>query len=74
MVWCMLEAAHRQRSWNRNNEADFLAKLKEAGMAVVEHPDLASFRARVSHIRELDLFKDPKVRDMLQKFLQAAQP
>jgi tripartite ATP-independent transporter DctP family solute receptor len=70
---CMVEAARRQRAWNRNNEADFLANLKEAGMAVVEHPNLASFREKVSGIRQLDLFKDPKVQDMLQKFLQAAQ-
>jgi tripartite ATP-independent transporter DctP family solute receptor len=70
---CMVEAARRQRAWNRNNEADFLAKLKEAGMTVVEHPDLTSFREKVSGIRDLDLFKDPKVQDMLQKFLQAAK-
>lgn len=74
MQQCMAEAAIRQRQWNRTNEADFLLKLKEAGMAVVEHPDLASFRKKTSGMRDLDLFKEPKVRDMLDKFMRAAQP
>jgi tripartite ATP-independent transporter DctP family solute receptor len=73
MQLCMVEAAQRQRAWNRNNEADFLAQLKQAGMAVVEHPDLASFRDKAAGIRDLDLFKDSKVRDMLDQFIQAAR-
>jgi len=69
---CMIDAARYQRSWNRDNEAGFLAKLKEAGMIVDEHPDLASFRAKVSAIRQLEVFQGTDVQDLLQRFLKAA--
>jgi tripartite ATP-independent transporter DctP family solute receptor len=68
----MKDAARYQRSWNRTNEADFLAKLKEAGMTVDEKPDLASFREKVKNIRDSEVFKGAAVQEMLQKFLQAA--
>ena len=70
---CMVEAAQYQRNWNRTNEAGFLAKLKEAGMTVDEHPDLASFRAKVAPIRNLDLFQGQQVQDLLLIFMKAAQ-
>jgi TRAP-type C4-dicarboxylate transport system substrate-binding protein len=70
---CVVEAAHAQRAWNRTNEADFLARLKEAGMAVDEHPDLESFRSKVSHIRDSEVFEGQEVRKMLDQFLQAAR-
>lgn len=69
---CMVEAARYQRNWNRTNEAGFLAKLKEGGMIVDEHPDLASFRARVSKIQDLEIFQAPEVKVMLERFLKAA--
>ena len=68
---CMREAAEYQRKWNRDNVADFLAKLKEAGMEVVEDPDLASFRAKVADIRKLDIFQGEDTREMLGTFLEA---
>lgn len=71
---CMVEAARFQRTWNRTNEADFLAKLKAAGMTVDESPDLSSFRERVKDIRQLAIFSAPEVQEMLQKFLAAARP
>lgn len=71
---CMIEAARYQRSWNRDNEAGFLAKLKEAGMVVDERPDLASFRAKVSTIRDLEIFRSKEVQDLLQQFQAAVAP
>ncbi|MGQ9485662.1 MAG: TRAP transporter substrate-binding protein [Desulfosoma sp.] len=67
----MKEAAIFQRQWNRDNEADFLAKVKAAGMMVDEAPDLASFRAKAAGLKDLDIYKDPKVQEMLQLFLNA---
>jgi len=70
---CMVEAAQYERAWNRDNEASFLAKLKEAGMSADEHPDLASFRARVSNIREMDIYRPAEVQEMLGKFMAAVR-
>lgn len=67
----MIEAAHYQRAWNRQNEATFLKNLKEAGMVVDEHPDLESFRARVKGIRDLDIFRVKEVQELLPLFLKA---
>jgi tripartite ATP-independent transporter DctP family solute receptor len=71
IVQAMKEAAAYQRKWNRDNEADFLAKAKAAGMIVDEAPDLASFRAKAAVLKDLDIYKDPKVQDMLTLFLNA---
>ncbi len=68
---CMIEAAHYQRKWNRSNEANFLKKLKEAGMIVDEHPDLNSFREKVKDIQKLDIFQVKEVKEMLPVFLEA---
>ncbi|MHC1743488.1 MAG: TRAP transporter substrate-binding protein [Syntrophobacteraceae bacterium] len=70
---CMVEAARFQRDWNRKNEADFLEKLKSAGMTVDEKPDLASFREKVKDIQQLPIFAAQEVQEMLQLFLKAAK-
>jgi tripartite ATP-independent transporter DctP family solute receptor len=67
----MMEAAHYQRSWNRENEASFLKNLKEAGMQVEEHPDVASFRARASGIQELGIYGGAETRKLLHEFFKA---
>jgi tripartite ATP-independent transporter DctP family solute receptor len=71
---CMTEAARYQREWNRTNEAGFLSKLKESGMLVDEHPDLASFRAKVSTIRDLEIFQSQDVLNLLDVFRNAVRP
>jgi tripartite ATP-independent transporter DctP family solute receptor len=73
IIECMKEAAHYQRKWNRANVADFLAKVKEAGMEVDEQPDLASFRNKVSDIQKLDIFQGKETQELLQKFLEATK-
>ncbi len=70
---CMMDAAHYERQWNRTNEAGFLAKLKKAGMIVDEHPDIASFKAKAVKLKDLPLFKDPRTKELLEKFLAATK-
>ncbi len=67
------DAAAFQRAWNRDNEARFLAMLKEQGMQVIEAPDTASFRERSQALRKTALFKDPRLVDLLEAFLAASQ-
>lgn len=71
---CMAEASRFERAWARAHEAGFLAGLKRAGMIVDEHPDIESFRARAAGIRELDIFREGEVREMLDTFLGALRP
>jgi len=71
MRQCMMEAAKYQRAWNRDNEATFLANLKEAGMQVDEQPDLASFRARVKDIQNLGIYQGIETQKLLGEFLRA---
>ncbi len=67
------EAARYERNWNRSNEAGFLAKLKKAGMIVDEHPDIDSFRAKVTGLRNLDMFRRPGTAELLDKLLAATK-
>ena len=69
----MVDAAHYQRKWNRDNEAGFLAKIKAAGMQVDEHPDLDSFKAKVKHLKDTDMYSDPQTKALLEMFLSATQ-
>ena len=69
----MYEAAVFQRKQNRDNNAARLKFLKEKGMQVEEHPDIAAFRAKVANLKDMDLYSDPKVHDLLLKMLKATQ-
>jgi TRAP-type C4-dicarboxylate transport system substrate-binding protein len=69
----MYEAAVFQRKQNRDNNAARLEFLKEKGMQVEEHPDIAAFRAKVANLKDMDLYSDPKVHDLLLKMLKATQ-
>lgn len=69
----MVDAALFQRKDNRDKDGARLALLKEKGMLVEEHPDLASFRDRVADLKDMDLFKQPKVHDLLLKMMTATQ-
>ena len=70
---CMAEAAVYQRAWSRARDAEFLAELKAGDMEVDEHPDIASFRAKVEGFAELPLFSAPEVNALLQEVLAAAR-
>lgn len=69
----MYDAAVYQRNDNRSKDAARLQFLKEKGMQVVEHPDIAAFRARVADLKDMELYADPKVQAMLAKILEATK-
>ena len=69
----MYEAAVFQRKQNRDNNAARLKFLEEKGMKVEEHPDIAAFRAKVANLKDMDLYSDPKVHDLLLKMLKETQ-
>jgi TRAP-type C4-dicarboxylate transport system substrate-binding protein len=65
----MAEAALYQRRENREKNVF----LKQKGMQIDETPDIASFRAKVVDLRDMDLFKDPKVQSLLKRFMEAVK-
>ena len=69
----MGEAAVYQRKQNRDKDAARLKMLQEKGMQIEMHPDVASFRVKVADIKDMDLFKDPKVRSLLERIMEAVQ-
>ena len=69
----MYEAAVYQRADNRAKNDARLKLLKEKGMTVVENPDRAALRAQVADLKNIDLFKDPKVQDLLLRVLDATK-
>ncbi|MFP7755361.1 TRAP transporter substrate-binding protein [Thermodesulfobacteriota bacterium B35] len=69
----MYEAALFQRRDNRARNAARLALLREKGMIVEEDPDLASFRARVTGLKKMDLFREPRVHALLLRVLAATR-
>ncbi len=69
----MQDAAVFQRKDNRARDSARLALLKEKGMIVEEHPDLDSFRARVAGLKDMKLFKEPKVHALLKKIMAATK-
>ncbi|MCP4021195.1 MAG: TRAP transporter substrate-binding protein [Desulfobacteraceae bacterium] len=64
------EAAVFQRTDNRSKNAARLALLKDKGMTIESSPDIGAFRTKVSHLKDMDLFKDPKVQDLLVRILK----
>lgn len=69
----MRDAAIYQRAVNRAKEAEYLATLKEKGMIIDEKPDMASFRKKVAPMKEIDMYKEPNTRALLEKLLNATQ-
>ncbi len=69
----MYEAAVFQRKDNRSKNAGRLKFLKEKGMRVEENPDIGAFRAKVSGLKDMDIYKNPKVQALLVKILDATK-
>jgi TRAP-type C4-dicarboxylate transport system substrate-binding protein len=67
------EAAVYQRRDNRSKDAARLALLKQNGMQVEENPDLDAFRAKVTDLKDMDLYQDPRVRSLLLRILEATK-
>ncbi len=66
----MCEAARFQRSDNRAKNAARLALLKEKGMQVEENPDIAAFREKVAGLKDIDLFSEPRVHELLLNVIE----
>lgn len=69
----LYEAAVYQRKLNREKNSARLTFLKGKGMQVVETPDIDAFRAKVAGIKDTDIYKDPRVRDLLVRVLEATK-
>jgi tripartite ATP-independent transporter DctP family solute receptor len=69
----MYEAAVFQRHDNRSKDAARLELLKDKGMQIVESPDVAAFRAKVASLKDMDLYKEPRVQEMLLKMMDAVK-
>ncbi len=67
----MREAAQYERNWNRAHEAEFLEKLKKAGMTVDEAPDRDSFRRKLSAFADNPIFQDAETAGLLKQFMEA---
>ena len=67
----MERAAKYQREHNRGKVAFYLTQLKKAGMQVVEAPNRASFKAKISDLSATPLFDNPRVIQMLNMFKKA---
>ena len=67
------EAAVFQRQDNRSKDAQRLAYLASKGMVVEENPDLGAFRTKVAGLKDMALYQDPKVKNLLLKILDATR-
>ncbi len=67
------DAATFQRKDNRDKDGARLAMLKKKGMVVEENPDIASFRAKVAKLKDMDIYSDKKVQQLLVKMLEATK-
>lgn len=73
LATAMREAARYQREQNRAGDAGRLQLLKEKGFEVEEHPDLNGLRAKVAGLKDMEMYRDPRVKGMLEKVLAAVQ-
>lgn len=73
LTTAMREAALYQRQENRAGDAGRLQLLKEKGFEVEEHPDIDGLRARVASLKDMEMYRDPRVAAMLAKMLEAVR-
>lgn len=69
----MAQAARFQRSDNRAKDMQRLALLREKGLQIEEKPNVDSFRARVAGLKDMDLFREPRVQDLLRRVMEATR-
>jgi tripartite ATP-independent transporter DctP family solute receptor len=67
------EAAVFQRGQNRSKDAERMAMLRAKGMVIEETPDIDAFRQKVAGIREMAIFSNPRVKDLLDRMLAATK-
>jgi len=66
-------AARFQRADNRAKNAERLQFLKSKGMQVEEQPDIALFRSKVAGMKEMELYQDPRVQNLLTRIMAATR-
>ena len=69
----MYDAAVFQRNDNRSKNADRLKFLQAKGMQVEQNPDIDAFREKVAGLKNMELYKEPRVKTLLQKILEATK-
>ncbi len=69
----MREAAVYQRKMNREKDAERLELLQAQGMEIEMEPDVASFRAKVADLKDMDLYAEPRVQDLLKRVMEATK-
>ncbi|MFH1155497.1 MAG: TRAP transporter substrate-binding protein [Pseudomonadota bacterium] len=69
----MRNAAVFQRQENRDGDAGRLTLLREKGMQIIDAPDIQAFREKVTGLKDIDLYQDPRVHALLMKFLDATR-
>ena len=69
----MAQAARFQRSDNRAKDMQRLALLREKGLQIEEEPNVDSFRARVADLKDMELFREPRVQDLLRRVMEATR-
>ncbi|MDJ0621427.1 MAG: TRAP transporter substrate-binding protein [Desulfocapsaceae bacterium] len=69
----MYEAAVFQRQDNRSKNSDRLKLLKEKGFFIEESPDYKGLRAAVADLKDAEIYRQPKVRALLTRMLQATR-
>jgi tripartite ATP-independent transporter DctP family solute receptor len=69
----MYTAALYQRQDNRSKNSARLALLKEKGFLIEENPDFKSLRATVADLKEIELYQEPRVKQLLMEILQATR-
>jgi tripartite ATP-independent transporter DctP family solute receptor len=67
----MADAARFQRRANREKDAARLALLAQKGMAIETQPDIDAFRSKVAALKDMELYQDPTVHDLLTRMIQA---
>ena len=68
----MIQAAEYQRRDQRTKEAARLTLFKEKGMVIEEHPDIETFRNKTVGLKEMTLYREPRVRALLAQMQEAA--
>lgn len=69
----MYSAALYQRQDNRSKNNARLALLKEKGFIIEESPDFKSLRTAVADLKEIELYQEPRVKQLLIEILQASR-
>jgi len=69
----IIEAAKFQRRDNREKNGERLAFLREKGMQIEAAPDTDAFRAKVAGLQDMEIYQDPKVKDLLARIVDATR-